>query len=463
MITTNNQEKSKQNKKKIIAFFYRSIRPQVLFAVIFAIALLFLLGLKIFPNSAAPKVETLAAQTFDENWRVESTGQLITLPRVIKTKADDQISITKVIPQNCNQGNEFYLALQSSWQSVQVSLDNTLIYEYYTQGGKYFQIAPPPFYHLVRIPANVGGQTLRITYSSPLDNYGGVLNEVKIGNQYDLTIAHIEPSVNACIMCFAILIIGFFTVLLCVYMHHKIGTSNHLFYVGIFSMIVAVWSACETKLGQFMMSNPEFNIYLTLFCVFLLPIPLLMFFRDNFKGWMRRVYNVLIYFYTLHFVIRLILQVTNVFGIYRSYAIYIQVSALVLLWIVISNIYCYIKYKERQTLFSMVAIVIFMFFASIDMARFLFGNLMLTNTGDPFIFFRIGILFFTFILVYSMMEEIIRYYQASIEANAYKKLAYTDSLSQLNNRTYLLELYPSIFKNAIRKEIMVAMVMLDID
>lgn len=452
-----------KRKNSFFTYLKAWVMPNSILFLLLIVAAGFLVFIAFVPNNQTLPEETGKLRSFNEGWIRVSNRQAIILPCQLESAANEEIVISKQIPLQYNDGNAFYIALISSWQSVQVFIEDTPVYGYYLEESRFYEVAPPPYYNLVRITPDMLGKTISIVYNSPMDEYSGILNEINTGSKFDLITSYVGTGARSFLLCFAIFIVGLITVVLCIFMKKKLGTSDHLVYLGIFSILVSVWSGCETRIIQFLMHDSQLNIFITLFCVMILPIPLLLFFQHNFAGRIKKIYQGLSYLFIIHFIVRLILQVTSIFGIYRLFGYYTILCAVILLWIAASSIYLYYKQKKKQTFLSIIAVFTLFIFTGIDIIRFLVGNIILTNSEDAFIFFRMGILFFILILAYSILEEILTYYQESIKAAAYKELAYTDSLSQLNNRTYLLELYPDIFREAISKEDPLAMIMIDID
>lgn len=433
-----------------------------LFWCFFAIAVTLVAIVSIFPNNDAVPINNEKTESFNEGWALKNTGGEITLPYILKTVAKDTVEISKILPNEFEQSNPT-LSFHSSLQTVTVKVDESVIYTYCENPDAYFDVQPPPAWHIIRLAPDMVGKTLSITYSSPFDNYAGVLNDIELGTKYANTSSFMGSHLFSIVLCLIIFTFGLFAMIICMFAHNKVADLNQLLYVGIASLLIAIWSVCETKTMQIFTGNVQAIMFITFLSIMLFPIPVLLFFRKNFGGKIRMLYNIMLGIFSLYFTIIVTLQIFSVANFNDYFVFLLILIGIMLLLIFSSLIVIYRQNKTLQNKMSIIAVSILLVFSSIDMYRYFFKNLALTSYSDTSMFARIGIMAMLFILGYSSIRQILVYYSENSKAEIYKMLAHTDSMSGLKNRAYLSEIYPLHFQNAAKQQTPFSLIMVDID
>lgn len=446
----------KSNKFKHI---FKSFGFKKLFWCLFMIAIVIVTIISIFPNNDTVKINSEETQSFNEHWMLENTREEINLPYVLDTKENETVVIAKVLPHVFEQSNPT-LSFHSSLQSVILSVDDNVIYTYNQKPDAYFDVQPPSAWHVVRLDKSTEGQTIRFEYNSPFKGYSGVLHDIELGTKYANVSSFMASRIVSIGICIIIFAFGLFAIIICLFAHNKVTHINPLLYLGVAALLIACWSVCETKAMQIVTGNVQAIMFITFLSIMLFPIPLLLYFRENFTGVTRKLYNLLIATFSLYFIIAVILQIFSIANFNDGFILLLALLALMLVLITTSLIRAYRINKTSQNRLPVIAVSTLLVFAVIDLYRNLFMNLMQTSYSDTSLFIRIGILAMLFILGYASIQHILEYYS---EAKLYKVLSLTDSLTGLKNRAYLHEVYPSVFQDAITHKVQFSVIMVDID
>ncbi len=437
-----------------------SYKAMLLGFIFIALTLVFIVG--IFPNNDAVIIRSEHSKPFNDNWLFENENRFIDLPYIADAPANDIVTISKVLP-DVFESSAMSMSFISSLQSVTVSIDNTVIYEYCQQPDRYFDVQPAPAWHVIRLSPDMIGKTLKLSFSSPYSEYAGVLNGIEIGSKFATVSTFLEERVLSIALCFVIFIFGIFAIAIYLFMQNKLPELNGLLYLGLFSMLISLWSACETKAMQIFTGNVQMIMFVTFLSIMLFPIAFLMFFRDRFKGKIKAAYNALICIFGAYFIVTVILQVLSVIN-FNDFFIYFLIAIFIMMGFVFWSVcYAYIKNKTGINLIPIIAVSLLLCLATVDFYRYMFGKLSLTSYADTTSFSRIGILLMISSLGYSLTKQLISLYSESAKAEIYKSLAHTDSLSGLKNRAYMSEVYPRIFNDAMRNHQPFSVIIIDID
>lgn len=448
--------------KNTIITFLKTISFKKLFLCFFIIAIGLVAIVSIFPNNDTVLINNEEIESFNENWMLENISEEITLPYVLDAKANESVIISKVLPDKFQQSNPT-LSFHSSIQTITVAVDNQVIYTYCQEPDAYFDVQPPPAWHIIRLAPEMRGKTLQITYSSPYPHYSGVLNDIELGTKYANVSTFVESRFVSVALCLVIFTFGLFAIIICLFAHHKIADLNQLLYLGIASMLIALWSACETKAIQVFTGNVQAIMFITFLSIMLFPIPLLLFFRERFSGLIRKLYNSLIAVFCLYFIIIVLLQIFNIANFNDYFVCLLILIGVMLLFILSSLFITYRKDRTSGNRMLVIAVFVLLVFAMIDMHRYFFNNLALTSYSDTSMFSRVGIMIMLFIFGYSSIRQILVYYSENTKAEVYKVLAQTDSMSKLKNRAYLSETLPVIFNKTVKQQKTLSVIMIDID
>lgn len=416
----------------------------------------------LFPNNDAVPMASESIEPFNEHWMLENTGEEISLPYILKTEANTSVKISKVLPDVFTQSNPT-LSFHSSLQSVTVEVDNRVIYTYCEEPDVYFEVLPPPAWHIIRLSPDMEGKALSITFSSPYRDYSGVLNSIDLGTKYANVSNFVSSNLLSMALCFIIFVFGLFAIVICMFAHNKVAGLSQLLYLGIASLLISLWSVCETKSIQIFTGNVQAIMFITFLSIMLFPIPFLLFFREKFSGNIRKIYNLLIAVFSLYFIIAVVSQIFSIANFNDFFFIFLMLIVVKLSFVSISLILKYRNQKTSENRLSVIAVLALFAFSMIDMFLYLFKNLALTSYSDTSVFARIGILTMLFILGYSSIRQNLMYYSEHSKAEVYKMMAQTDSMSGLKNRAYLSAVCLEQFNDAAKNQTPFSVIIADID
>ncbi len=398
----------------------------VLAAVVWAIGVLaFLIGenrVPIFPGGAA---------AYNQGWRyVDEDGQsqALNLPASLNWASDTELVLCNTLPDDDTLGST--ICLRSSQQSVRVLVDGVEIYHYGDIGGSIHGKTPASAYHLIQLPEDAQGKTLTLILRSSYERFAGMVNTVLLGSRSACILSIIQWGFPNLILCAGTCLTGL--IMLGIYLAAAAGKRRYpaLLYLGIFAVVIAVWSACETRMLQLFDVPPELVRHITFLMLMLCPIPMLQFVREAYHPRLVRVYQGLSWLCLAVACICMALQLTGTADYIETLPLVHGVIIICIAFVIVSALLETIRYKNPHGAFFACSISLLAAFSLLDLLRFYQGSF-----EDSAFFFRIGLAIYVLILGGYSIRNILGTLELGQRSRELTRLAYTDALTQVLNRT----------------------------
>lgn len=362
-------------------------------------------------------------------WRITCNGQTYqrVLPTRLPAKAGDTIHCTFTLQETDMLYNS--VLFYSYHQFVNVYLDNELIHTYGSNLDMPFHMPPTSAWQFIRLPDDWTGRTLCIELTGIYDSYSGKIDAVWLGTKNAFSFMILERALPNLIICLPILIFGF--VLLFASMLTKIKLpARRMFSLGLFSIVASCWILCESQISQLIFSKP-IGSTLGFLCFALVPVLILRFvltYEDFQKSFFLKLLYVLS---CVNFVGIQILQITGTLHYIQT----ILGTQILLLLTIALFLYTYLHKKLHHLPIADSSIFYagftFAAFSLIDLLRLYLSPSITSAVVNT----QLGLALFIVILACASFLAASKERSRIIEKKALEKLAYTDILTGLKNRT----------------------------
>lgn len=372
--------------------------------------------------------ETL--MNFSNSWHVTLDGEdmgVLDLPYTLSAEEHSLVELRHDIPTGLKQNSTLFF--RSSQSFVRILIDGEEHYSFGYNSLQSFSASPGSSWQIMRIPQDSFGKELTIELTSPFARYSGDLRPIYIGTKaaiiFAIFVEHLPNLVLAAAMLIAgVLMIGIGFVTRGANMYHG------LFHLGCFSLLLFMWTLCESKLLQFFCGDTFLLTNLTFITLLLLPIPFVLFLTtlDIYSNDKLLKCSLVLFF--------LIFVVVNLLVITNTYEYLLALPALMISAIATGIyacgklIYHYINGKRVKLLALAGGTVTLMVFVAVACVTFLFGK---SEYGSLLV--SLGFLAFILIVGVWSLKRTLATYSANIEQATLAALAYTDILTKLPNRT----------------------------
>jgi diguanylate cyclase (GGDEF)-like protein len=317
---------------------------------------------------------------------------------------------------------EFY----TSHQEVQVYVGEELIYSVYA-AESVFGHSTGSRINLVELPVHT--ETVRVVLhavfgtikSAPDFNYGDAIVLL-----YDM----IKSSLLSTAMSLIIFAFGVCLVIYWFVVHKKVGQNPAIAYFGIFSMIIGMWTSNETDLVRLLFPNRMIGSMIAYMLLSVLIVPVVQFERYFFEKEKSPLANLICFVATMETVVLTCLHMSGI----REYKQTVWMNhgmMFVALGYMAFAIWERIRKcgMDRKVRVNIIAMFVLLFASLTDMAAYY------TDLEHTDMFGKLGFLIYVFILGRETVAETIQKIQEGEKAQSYLKLAITDVMTGLMNRS----------------------------
>lgn len=367
---------------------------------------------------------------YNDGWyyrNPDSSSTPITLPAALDLPFNTTLRISNTLPDKYVEGMS--VNIFTSLQALRVFINQKQIYEYGYEDSALLRPLSLNAFHLIRLPEDTKGKEITLEITSPYSTVSGGLEDITLGSK-SANIAYIlRNHVSSFLISILTLIMGVVFIVIYIYMNRRFKESKSLLYLGLFSVIVSIWSITETKMLQFFIPNPIIEYMMAYLAIMLCPLPYLLYIKGATHSSKLKKINWTCCFIIANFVVTNILFFTGIAD-YRdtlpSTYYFLIITLAMSIYHIVKEIF-YFKNKEAYSLG--ISIIILCSCIAVDMFRFF-----ILNKTDAAIFSRIGLLLFIFIVGISTVLKLSNVLEMGINAEAIHKLAYMDALTTINNR-----------------------------
>ncbi len=383
------------------------------FVILVALVYAFLIGIFIYDRDADSRLEQ-PMQSFRE-WKIYGVVHTYT-----KTIVKGNIE--------AEPGFDNVLAFYSSHQNVEVYNYNKLIYKYPTENNNPISSTPGYFWNFVQLPRELN--SIQVVFTSPYKDANRKIPKFYVGNIASVTSHIINISLFQFILCIIMFCLGLCMAAYYFVLHRKNSAVNaNMLYLGIFAMFLSVWSINECPITTLIFKNNIVTSYISFLSLMLLPMPFAIFvknfYNDTSKNW-----DIFFRLNIAQIIICIALQLIKVYDLRQTlWTTHVIMAVLIVIVFYRSYNLLHTAKNTKTVKVHLLCMVICAVTLVLDMVGYYVG------IWDSNTFGRIGFLTYIIVLGVSSTSETASLIQMGQQADAYQRLAYTDQMTGLFNRT----------------------------
>ena len=356
----------------------------------------------------------------------QSVGEFKDLEIIKQT--EDTVVLHGTLPER-DLGNEC-LGFLSSHEEVRVYAAGGLAYAL-NRGPNVFGGTTGQVWNFINLRTRYALQPVTIQIRSV---YGRTpeVPTIYIGSKPSLLMMIVGKHIVPYCICILALLLGIVMLVYWCYIHHQTYIKPDMLYLGIFSILLGIWSVNEVSIHVLVLQNHVIISYIAYITLMLLPVPFVMFVRSLYQDEKDWAWNIALFLALVNTVVSIVFQVFRIQDMNQmlKYShVVLGITGLVL-------IYYSVRAIRRGNLDRRIKINIVCIFLDIagltaDVLNYYF----MSREFDSNMFGRLA--FFTHIVLlgWSASKESTALMKKGREAAIYEKLAYRDQLTELFNRT----------------------------
>lgn len=358
------------------------------------------------------------------DWKVSSSGQKDENGNYIST-----YTIRVPLIHNSSETMMFY----TTHSDVSVYVEKERIYTVSTNlSENTFQAVRSNRWDQFSVEKAYEGKRLRVVLKTPYKSVAERAPLFLLGNELDIVIMELKAALLSIFLAFAVFACG---IAMCIYyvFSGKSRLKNYrTIYLGIFSAFIGFWFLINIPIVQFLIGNYMMLEYISYLIFGMLPIPFILFEKQIVAqkfGWLLSLIAVYIMLVQTG---RVVLQMTGYMDLKVSQTIiHVVILLSIAMFILLGIVNMYVNRESEKSLISRVNVIFLLVIAAgsgIDILTYY----IYPQWGKEFNCSKFALLLYIVSLVYATMKETEELVQKAQDA---ERLAYTDELTRLNNRT----------------------------
>ena len=358
------------------------------------------------------------------DWKVSSSGQKDENGNYIST-----YTIKVPLIHNSSETMMFY----TTHSDVSVYVEKEKIYTVSTNlSEKTFQAVRSDRWNQFSVEKAYEGKQLQVVLKTSYKSVAEQAPLFLLGNELDIVIRELKAALLSMFLAFAVFACG---IAMCIYyvFSGKSRLKNYrTIYLGIFSAFIGFWFLINIPIVQFLFGNYMMLEYISYLIFGMLPIPFILFEKqiiDQKFGWLLSLIAVYIMLVQTG---RVVLQMTGYMDLKESQTIiHVVILLSIAMFILLGVVNMYVNRGSEESLISRVNVIFLLVIAAgsgIDILTYY----IYPQRGKEFNCSKFALLLYIVSLVYATVKETEELVQKAQDA---ERLAYTDELTGLNNRT----------------------------
>lgn len=413
--------KSKAVSKILVALF-------VLCAV-FAVASSIYGGIAI--NTDDVPLNSGSVHSLNTGWYLIENGEKIeipALPTVISRSGTDSVTLYREMP--AEYPSNAVICMESYHQTLRVTVGGRVVYEYGQENKSPVGRLLGNVWNLAGLPEGTEGETLSLELASPYTQKDWHVSDVFMGSRSAVVHKLFLSSLNVIVFCLLSLALGLFFLLLTLLLKIKRLDFNRqgFLYLSLFILVSTVWIATDSKIPQFFFGNKAAIYLLSFFSFMLMPVPFLLYLRNLCRHG-EKMFLSMCALFILNFLLCTGLYFAGAVDLTSTLPITHVLMALAIVGSMVVVLRERFHYGNRDT--ELVIVGIGALFAGALLSLLTFYP---QGDSDNSFFFRCGLAAFFGLLCYSTFKRGVRLLRTSMQAETYRELAFSDTMTQLANR-----------------------------
>lgn len=366
--------------------------------MIYLMLLVLLVGVSVLGTVGSSRinfVEEGDCIDFNDGWYYYSEKSekkdITNIPGRLDVHRDQNYVIRRVMPENIDHSQ--YLCLFSTYQDISVYVEGKLIYT--NARIMAYNIGKSDGVEWLFIPMKeeYAGKILSVLGVSPYESSSGKIANIYLGTKAGIFVTllkrHGFTFFSGCIL---LIVSAIFLVVYLIGRYSKLVWNNYL-YLCFFTMGMALWLLCQSRMGQFFCPNIRFLNIIEHTSLMIAPIPILLYTNDVERNSYGREFSLMCWVFIVNFIAQISLYVTNVCDFVEMLWVTHILILMIFTTALVSLFGCYRETKLASIKTYLEGLLGLFFFALAESVTY-YGNIY-NNIGN---YVSVGIIFYVVIL-----------------------------------------------------------------
>lgn len=365
--------------------------------------------------------------------------------RVPVTDKGDWFVLTTTLPEELPEHTT--MRIHTIFSVTQIYIDDERVFEFGLddyENGRLLGYGTS----FVSLPDDIEGKELKITMFVTENN---AFSSITIPELYDTTTVfatYYGERIFPLAVAFTLIVAGLAIALVTTCLYFKSYSMERLFCIGVFAVCIGCWSMCNYSLSYIFTNSLRLKVYLEYYSLFLVPFPVLLYFREDVEERQRRWESFAFYALLLIeiqlYIVAIVTQFTNVRHLpdfVRIFQVYMGAVAIFIFYFVIRDL----KEEKTHRVLS-IGFALILIIAGRDLIVFNFTKYIATKgtESDYKSYIAAGVLMLVVTMLVDFISEMRKQMYKTAENDFLEKIAYVDVLTELYTRRKCEEVFTAI-------------------
>ena len=409
------------------------------------------------------KVEAETYKDITTSWSLDKEGTQAVDVKKLGEYMDEESGVLSMYYQLPEMDSDVGLVYRSKDVYTRVLVDEEVIYETSVYESKLYNKSPGNLWNVLNINPKYSGKYLEIQIFMVYDTNAITVDSLLIGDKADIILGLFADNMIGIVISLLLVLLG--VVLLVVDLLPSYGRSKKhhgLFWVGIYAFLTGVWSLIETNMVQFCVDDMRILQLLDNMLMMLTTVPLVLYLNTEYKILQNKLMQFLTYLGIGYILVSAFVQYEGTKDLHHmlngSLYIMIVTDIIMCIWLFIK----FIKLKKENKPGLNCFLLFLGLCACCSCSIFETFRSLRVDRMDRAGLIRIGMLVLCAFFAIASQIETYKIVEQGLKYDLISKLAYSDGLTGLGNRTAYLEQLEA-YENNPKENMHLGIVYLDVN
>lgn len=443
-----------KREKSIITFLY-ILGLVGMFSILMAIC--------ISREKQEQKIEQETYQNITASWTLDREGTKPVEVKKLGEYMDTETGILSMYYQLPEMEADISLVYRSKDVYTRVLIGEEVIYETSVYDSRFYNRSPGNLWNVLNINSKYSGKCLELQISMVYDTKAITVDSLLLGDKADIILGLFAENMFGIIVSLLLILLGVVLIVVdCLPSYGRSKKHHGLWWVGVYAFLTGVWSLIETNVVQFCVEDMRILQLIDNMIMMIDTIPLFLYLNTEYKILKNRGMRALAYILTGYPLLCVVMQYSGIKDLHDMLngGLYIMLIAdfAMCTWLLCR----FFKLKKKKKPVLNCFLMFFGLSCCCSCTIFETFRSLRVDRMDRAGLIRIGMLILCICFAIGSQIDTYKIVEQGLKYDLISKLAYSDGLTGLGNRTAYLEQLESYGSNP--KEIMqLGIVYLDVN
>lgn len=347
------------------------------------------------------------------------------------------LSLYYTLPVMDNDKNIIY---RSKDVYTRIKAGSDVLYETKVPQSRFYNHSPGNLWNVAEIPAKYSGVQIELEISMVYDASAVTVDTIMWGTATDIVLGLFRGKLGGILVSIIMIIIGIVMLVVDLMPAFSRTRPNHsMLWLGLYSALIGVWSMIETNILQLVVADMRILQLVNNMIMITNSMPLLLYMDCEHKIFKYRIMRIIGYANAIFILTAVFVQLSGITDMHvvlpGAILSMLVICVTLLIWVVIR--FTRMIKKHEPVFFS--ALQLLGLCAVMLSALAEFGRYTQSDHPDRAEYIRVGMFVFIVCFAISSQIETYRILEHGLKYDIISRLAYSDGLTGLGNRTAYIE------------------------